>query len=203
VIMPEEPTQFRRLIIPEHLFEICSFAHESATMAFHLVADRLCGDLELTDQPLYLGRSQLTPHKRQIMTREALLDEFLHDQGFRVIHPETLPLEEQIRLINLHRIITGPTGSAFHLTFFSRQRPELHLLSNRSFINNYAMSADFTQSPSVFAHFAKPDERSVDVPDLPPFDARPAADYLRRIGLVGNTDCLGPPPEPQCTRRPA
>ncbi|MGI9252684.1 MAG: hypothetical protein ACR2J8_02985, partial [Thermomicrobiales bacterium] len=76
VIIPDEPTRFRRLVVPEHLFEISSFAHESTAMAFQLAADRLCVDIELTDQPLYLSRSQLAPKKRH-MTRETLLDEFL------------------------------------------------------------------------------------------------------------------------------
>ena len=76
---------------------------------------------------LYLSRSRLSSTLRTI-EREAELDLLLLELGWRVIHPETLSLRQQLRCLREARVIAGPLGSAFHLLFPLGPLPEGPLL---------------------------------------------------------------------------
>lgn len=66
---------------------------------------------------LYLSRSRLSPECR-LLAGEDQLDEELRGRGWSVVYPETLPLQEQLRLLAEARIIAGCVGSAMHLLMY-------------------------------------------------------------------------------------
>ena len=66
---------------------------------------------------LYLSRSRLSPECR-LVAGEDQLDEELRGRGWSVVYPETLPLQEQLRLLAEARIIAGCVGSAMHLLMY-------------------------------------------------------------------------------------
>jgi hypothetical protein len=66
---------------------------------------------------LYLGRSRLPPECRRVAGEDQLEGE-LRRRGWCVVHPETLPLAEQLRLLAGARIIAGCIGSAMHLLMY-------------------------------------------------------------------------------------
>src|SRR5262249_25710712 len=70
-----------------------------------------------TSQPLYMSRKLVGRSQRRIVN-EHLLEERLLARGYKVVHPEKLTLEEQIRLINAHETVVGMLGSALHGILF-------------------------------------------------------------------------------------
>lgn len=79
--------------------------------------DRLADGLRPDPRPLHLSRSQARQVRRSTLG-ESALDERLRRLGVRVVHPESLPLDEQIRLVAGAPTVVGPAGSALHLTVF-------------------------------------------------------------------------------------
>jgi hypothetical protein len=63
---------------------------------------------------LYLSRSGLASDQRRLFG-ELFLEELLQHLGWTVIHPEQLPLVEQLRHLRHARVVAGAIGSAFHL----------------------------------------------------------------------------------------
>jgi len=137
VLMLHEPTRLRRLFVPEPLFEPRSTAadrttvrvHEAMAEPYQAVARRIVGDLTPSGQPLYLSRRLLPIGQRQ-MIGEDELEAVLRQNGFRIAHPETMSLPEQIRLINSHRDIVSNAGSAAQNVLFALHAPRLHLLTS-------------------------------------------------------------------------
>jgi hypothetical protein len=181
-----EPTRVRRLLIPDVTFERNHYIHEDAARPFREIADRLCGSPPLTDQPLYLSRSRLGNRNRRLED-EVVFDEYLGDEGVRVVHPETLPLAEQLRIVRSHRTIIGPWGSAMHLLNFTEHRPATWLLTGNDFRENYLLWADALDAPLTFVYCLTGSlRRSPPARGLVPFDLEKAAMALHAEGLVSN-----------------
>jgi len=92
---------------------------------------------------LYLSRSHLSKQKRRFVQEEAL--EFvLESLGWTIVHPEELPLSEQLRLLQGFTHLCAPQGSALHLLFAIHPRPGMHVIMlttanvNWNYINQFA-----------------------------------------------------------------
>jgi len=72
---------------------------------------------------LYVSRRGI---KRRPLTNEAEIEALFARRGFTIVNPETLAIEDQVRLFAHARIVAGPGGSALHNIVFSR--PDTRLL---------------------------------------------------------------------------
>jgi capsular polysaccharide biosynthesis protein len=68
-------------------------------------------------EKVYFSRSRLE-HKLRRALGERHLEERLRSDGFRIVHPQLLSLQEQVELAAATRTIVGPEGSALHLSIF-------------------------------------------------------------------------------------
>jgi hypothetical protein len=144
------PTRLRKAIVPEPLFEQFYSAHEEMVQPFREVAARVAGDVTPFAQPLYLSRRRLSSRQRPIIG-EADLEEVLRAEGFRIAYPETMSLEDQVRMINSHADIVSSLGSAAHSILFALHRPRLHLLASRDDIpGNYFLCSALADAPTTF-----------------------------------------------------
>ncbi len=144
------PTRLRGAIVPEPLFEQFYSAHEEMVRPFRDVAARVAGDVKPTGQPLYLSRRRLTSRQRPVVG-ETELEDVLRDNGFLIAYPETMAIQEQIRLINSHSDIFSSMGSAAHSILFALGRPRLHLLASRDDIpSNYFLCSALAEAPTTF-----------------------------------------------------
>ena len=107
---------------------------------FREVADALAADVKPSEQPLYLSRRRLTSRQRPVVG-EPELEELLRDNGFAIAYPETMTIEDQVRLINSHADIFSSLGSAAHSILFALGKPRLHLLASRDDIPPIIFSA--------------------------------------------------------------
>lgn len=116
LLIPAVPTRFRRIHVPWPAFSFSNVVHRCFPAQFEQVARQWAGDVTLCDRPLYLAKSRSTAIKPD---GEAELTAVLERKGFVVAHPQEMSLQEQIRLVNRHRVIVGPLGSALHNHLFS------------------------------------------------------------------------------------
>ena len=79
-----------------------------------------------TGERLFLSRSQLSAKARVLNITE--IEQTYADAGYRVIHPETLTLTDQIAQICGARAIVGENGSALHWALYSRHLRHVHAL---------------------------------------------------------------------------
>jgi capsular polysaccharide biosynthesis protein len=105
--------------------------------AFHPLAagfyDRLAKDAAQEarrGQPprLYLSRRRWHRAGRQLANRDELAP-LLADAGFQEVHPETLPLRQQIALVGAAELIVADEGSGAHLAAFAPAGTGLLLLA--------------------------------------------------------------------------
>lgn len=78
---------------------------------------------------IYLSRSRLADGRRA--TNESEIEAMMTARGFAVIHPQQLPLLEQIALARRAEIIAGCDGSALHIAAFARPGTRLLALDSR------------------------------------------------------------------------
>lgn len=192
IILPAVPTRFRRMLVPEALLEIGRVVHERAAVAHLAAASRLAGDVKPSTQPVYLSRRLLPGHQRQVIG-EAELEDVLRENGFLVVHPETMAFEDQVRLINSHTDIFTSTGAAAHNVLFALHRPRLHLLTSGAWGSNmYYLCSALVQAPTTFVHCLDlgprtPGSNERDAPDrnIPEVVVVPKlAAYLEERGLL-------------------
>ncbi|MGH2615606.1 MAG: glycosyltransferase 61 family protein [Thermomicrobiales bacterium] len=148
----QEPTRLRRAIVPEPLFEQFYSAHEEMVRPFREAAARVAGDVTPSEQPLYLSRRRLSSRQRPVIG-EVELEDVLRENSFLVAYPETMPTEDQVRLINSHTNIFSSMGSAAHSILFALHRPRLHLLASRDDIPaNYYLCSVLAEAPTTFVN---------------------------------------------------
>ena len=152
ILALDEPTWLRRAIVPEPLFEQFYSAHVDMARPFREVAARLTADVSPSEQPLYLSRRRLTSRQRPVVG-EPELEELLRENGFAIAYPETMTIEDQIRLINSHADIFSSLGSAAHSILFALSKPRLHLLASRDDIPaNYYLCSMLADAPTTLVN---------------------------------------------------
>ncbi len=79
---------------------------------------------------IYLSRSLISERP---LSNEAEVESILERQGFEIIHPETLPLDEQIRIAAQAAHIVGPVGSQMYLAAFQKSGTKKTVLAPSNF----------------------------------------------------------------------
>jgi hypothetical protein len=152
IIFPQESTRLRRVIVPESLHELSYGSHERFPRRYRQVASSIAGDATSSAQPVYLSRRLLPGHLRQIVG-EFELEEVLRENGFLIAYPETMAIEDQIRLINRHAHIFTTVGSAAYNVLFALHRPRLHLLTSGVPRADYFLTPAVAETPATFCNF--------------------------------------------------
>jgi capsular polysaccharide biosynthesis protein len=206
ILTLDQPARIRRLIVPEPLFAPRSVAddhtvrvHEAMAEPYRNLAARIAGDSRPSPQPLYLSRRRL-PSSQRLIIGEAQLEDLLRQQGFRITYPETMPFEEQVRLINSHTDIFSNAGSAAQNVLFALHAPRLHLLtSGAQFSPDYFMHKTLVGSPTTFinglntggrANFPKARKVTPHLVDMPTCIA-----YLDQHGFMTDSPAVDPDSE--------
>jgi hypothetical protein len=149
IIIPAGPVTCASLLIPDPTLLLTSMVHERAGTPYREVADRITGDAPPSDQPLYLSRTNLPGDKRSIVG-EAALEAVLRDNGFLILHPETMPFTEQIRAVTSHRTIALCKGAAAELLLFARPETRVHLFASRPLLEVNVLVAEAAGARTTF-----------------------------------------------------
>ncbi len=119
----DENVRLRSVVIPSTSLE----EQKAGYRAYR----RLCFDmgervrnatiLEASDRPLYFSKAKLSSAVGHIVN-ESDMDAVLLAAGVKIVYPEHLPLQEQIRLMSSHERILGSSGSFLHTSIFCSAR---------------------------------------------------------------------------------
>jgi len=81
-----------------------------------------------SEEKIWVSRSKLT---FGMIVNELIIEKVLSKIGYKIIHPESLPLSEQVRLISTADIVAGFDGSAFFSILFSEEIRSKFFVFNR------------------------------------------------------------------------
>jgi capsular polysaccharide biosynthesis protein len=127
-IVREEPLRVERLLLPSRTVVLDGGIHPAATTVWDRMAanatartGRGHADRVFFSRAAFhtqeLGRAR--PVRRSSEQWDVSVDEAFAAAGFEVVHPEKLPLAEQISLAAGADVIAGNSGSALHLAAFA------------------------------------------------------------------------------------
>ncbi|ELR98133.1 hypothetical protein GLO73106DRAFT_00019580 [Gloeocapsa sp. PCC 73106] len=105
------PIKIKSVTIPQGSFSLKNYAFTAYKNFQSILASKI--ESTETEQPLYFSRSKLK-ESFQDYKGEEKLEKLLIKHNCNIVYPETISVEEQIRLINKHKIIIAMTGSALH-----------------------------------------------------------------------------------------
>jgi hypothetical protein len=126
--------QFSRIAIPEPALRIAAWAApEMRDIHLHVRHNMTIEDIPQQDV-LWFSRSKLEPDQTAY---DELLFEWLLRDHLRVIHPETMPLAEQLAALEGARLVVGVLGSAFHTLLMVDSVPDYVVLCGRTVPSAY------------------------------------------------------------------
>jgi hypothetical protein len=117
------PVRVERLVVPSRPVVLKRRAGPAAVQVWRRISDAV-GERGSASR-VYLSRSEFHAgdhgpgRARTDEAQDARLDAFFADAGFSVVHPETLPITEQIELVRGADVVAGLSGSALHLSAFA------------------------------------------------------------------------------------
>jgi capsular polysaccharide biosynthesis protein len=115
------------LLVPERSYGVNTFLHVRQAEVYRAVKNMV----ELAVVPkgvgrhVFVSRSRLSKNIRGV-TNAAAFDQAMERSGFAVIFPETMTIEEQVRIYASADILCGFAGSALHNCVF--MEPGSHLI---------------------------------------------------------------------------
>lgn len=125
VVDRREPVAVERLVVPGRSVALHAWAHPEARQVW----DRIASGFRGAGGPerVYVSRTRLNAqrrrdgHRRPVRTtarHDEELDAVFRDHGFAVVHPETLPIDDQLTAVASASVLAGLSGSGLHHSAF-------------------------------------------------------------------------------------
>jgi capsular polysaccharide biosynthesis protein len=132
VVVSKTATLIEQLTVPSAALWLKRGFARSVREPFHRAGDELVrqSDEMPTAPRVYLSRSRLGPSSR-VASNEDEIEQVVRRRGFVVVHPQELPLRQQVRLVRDAEVIAGCDGSALHLAGFARPGTTLVAFDSR------------------------------------------------------------------------
>jgi capsular polysaccharide biosynthesis protein len=123
-IVGDAPVRVERLLVPTRAYVLNAYALPEAAVPWRRVADSVKSPAG--HERVYLSRTRsnaaaLAAGKptRSDPERDVQLDEVFARCGFHVIHPEELPVMDQVKAVVSADVVAGAVGSSLHLSVFA------------------------------------------------------------------------------------
>lgn len=118
-----EPTRLTSVLVPDLGIILGEDYHPDMCHVYDSIRDSIAGPVGTPDTtPIYFSRTRL-PENRRATLNEPELEARLEARGIRIVHPQELPLDEQIRIVAHAGDVIGLEGTALHLTLFRSLEP--------------------------------------------------------------------------------
>lgn len=124
-----EPLFCRRAYLPDRLVYLEQFINPLARDAFARLAALGSASRGERAERIFISRSRI---RRRRLINEVEIEALFERYRFRIVHPETLPVEAQIALFSEAKMIAGLGGAAMHSTVFSRPETRILMVSSRA-----------------------------------------------------------------------
>lgn len=123
-VIVDRPTKFKKILVPEEAIFNMDCGHEEWLKFFDLIKEnvRKYTPPPLREEKIYLSRTQL-PEKDAV--NEEYLEKVAREQGYKIVYPEQLKLEDQINLIMNAKSIASTMGTLTHMAVFAEPGTEM------------------------------------------------------------------------------
>ena len=112
IIVLNSSMQFRSVVIPHQGFNIPIMSSVEFGDAYAAMAENAHGK---SYDKVYLSRDKM-PERRTYGERQ--IQKIFEKNGFTIVYPETLSIEEQVAAVKNCRMLAGCAGTAMHLALF-------------------------------------------------------------------------------------
>ena len=117
IIAVYKTTRFKRVIIPRQAINGHLYMLPIMNKVFNKLALNLVDKKYKTYNKIYLSRSAMNDGRT---FGEKQVEKIFEKNGYKIIYPETLPLEHQVALAANCKEMAGTAGSALHLALFMK-----------------------------------------------------------------------------------
>jgi capsular polysaccharide biosynthesis protein len=117
IILLDKTTQFRNVYVPSPAFDLSAYYTDAFAKMYDKIASNTSDKEEY--KKIYVSRTAMPDDRKTY--GELTIEKIFKKNGFKVIYPETLPLEEQIALIKKCKVLAGCAGTALHLALFMKR----------------------------------------------------------------------------------
>lgn len=115
IIVLNQTTRFKNVIIPHQGFNIPVYSSREFTSAFDKISDNVCPADGVYPDKIYVSRTAMG-NKRTL--GEEKIQKIFENNGFQIVCPELLPIAAQAALMKNCRVLAGCAGTALHLALF-------------------------------------------------------------------------------------
>jgi capsular polysaccharide biosynthesis protein len=139
-VVDEHPVRVEHLRVATRPAVVGASASPTAVGIWQRIAVTACGTEDLPPgqgRMVALSRSKLDASRRppgpklgRVVTNADALDELWRRNGFEVVHPETLSIDEQMHILRQARVLMGVDGSALHASAFVRRGTPVVIVGN-------------------------------------------------------------------------
>lgn len=161
-ILVTEPTQFEVLAVPDQL------VHERlGFVRGHPAVIEMCAPLtrigEKGKRKLYVSRSKLKPYEGGFLL-EDIIEKNLIREGYEIIHPQNMTIEEQLAAYNSAESLIFAEGSSLHLyTLVARSDQNAFVVWRRKMANTFQWQLSSFGGPRLVG---TPAIRKMQIPDI-------------------------------------
>lgn len=125
-VVDAEPLRVERLVVPGRTLAINGWALPEAAQVWRRIAHALAPAAPAAGRRVYLSRARFMHKEHQSgrnlrvpMDFERAVDVMMAARGFEVVHPETLPIAEQVAALAGAVVVAGRPGSQLHLSIYA------------------------------------------------------------------------------------
>jgi glycosyl transferase family 61 len=182
VLDPKRCYRITRLYVPEPAYLPQISVTDTFERPFLSIAHRISTGVGKSSRPVFLSRSRLQTAGWHL-SDELRVEQCLASFGMRIIHPQELSLEQQVRLMNQHRIFIGLQGSAFYNKIWATSPITCCVMApyiNPNFLLFDALKGGQSHYGQVLAKDASVDEPGI----WARTDWGAFADWLSDLGIV-------------------
>jgi capsular polysaccharide biosynthesis protein len=129
-VVDERPVRVELLRVATRPTVVGASASQEAVGIWQRISVTACGTedlppgqgrmVALSRSKLEEARPQRGPKLGRVVANARALDDLWRRNGFEVVHPETLSIEEQLHILRQARVLIGVNGSALHASAFTR-----------------------------------------------------------------------------------
>ena len=127
IYLIEKPTWLLEVIVPN--LDLCPFDnwHKEYLDTIQTVVNRATVFPDLTYDKVYFTRAKFAKKYKSDFGNELICD-FFRINGFQIIYPEELTLDEQISVVNQCKVFASVCGAGAHNLIFSKNSPQTILV---------------------------------------------------------------------------
>jgi hypothetical protein len=130
-----KPTKYKEVVVPELGYKWRTYYSQNYKDIFNAIAKNItvC-DEWVTSEKIFFTRSQLKK-SQETDIGVSMIDNYYENNGYKIISPEKVPLDELVYLIRNAKVVTTLSGSLPHNMLFAKDEQVLVIIE-RNVLNN-------------------------------------------------------------------